>query len=242
MFPALAAVAFASVLYKFFKKHVPDMISFFTVPTLTVLITVPIALAVIGPVMNLLANGISQVLLAVYSFSPVIAGIAINALWLPFIVPLGIHQALAMVLYTDLFTTGSSPMLGLICGITSVSGVLLAVWIKSKNEDTKSLALSTAITNLFGISEPGLYGVILQHKQTIAALSIGAGITGIIPALFGTTVYSMGASGLFGLPMYLNPSGDLTSFIGAVVTDVAAFVVCFVITMLWPGFDPDKAE
>lgn len=242
VFPALVAVAFGSVLYRFFKKHIPAMISFFMVPTLTVLITVPLSLAVIGPVMNFLASLLSQGLQALYSLSPIVAGIVINALWLPFVVPLGLHQALAMVLYTDLFTTGSSPMLGLLCGITSVSGVLLAVWLKSKDESTKSLALSSAVTNLFGISEPGLYGVILQHKQTIAALSIGSGITGIIPALFHTCVYSMGASGLFGLPMYLNPSGDLTSFIGAVVTDAAAFVVCFLLTYFWPHFDPDKAE
>lgn len=242
VFPALVAVIFSSYLYKFLKKHVPDMISFFTVPTLTVLITVPIALAVIGPVMNFLASLLSQVLLAVYNLSPIIAGIVINALWLPFIVPLGLHQALATVLYTDLFATGSSPMLGLLCGITSVSGVLLAVWLKSKDENTKQLALSTALTNVFGISEPGLYGVILQHKQTIAALSIGSAISGIIPALFRTTQFSMGASGIFGLPMYLNPSGDLTSFIGAVVTDLVAPVVCFLITYFWPGFDPDKVE
>lgn len=117
----------------------------------------------------------------------------------------------------------------------------LAVWAKSKNPDTRSLALSTAITNLFGISEPGLYGVILQHKETLLALGIGSGIAGIIPAFFHTTVYSLGASGIFGLPMYLSPDGSLTSFIGAVITQVVAAVVCFLLTYFWPGFDPDQA-
>ena len=99
---------------------------------------------------------------------------------------------------------------------------------------------STAITNLFGISEPGLYGVILQRTETIAALSIGGAISGIIPAVFGTAVYTMGASGIFAMPTYINPDGSTNSLIGAVLTNVVAFVVCFVITFFWPGFDPDK--
>jgi len=240
VFPAMAAVAFASVVYKFLKKSIPAMVSFFLVPTLTLLVTLPVAFAVIAPVMNLLSSLLTTAIMAIYSFSPVIAGLVINALWLPIIVPMGIHQALAIAFFTELFTTGQSPALGLLCGILSVSGVLMAVWAKSKDPDTKQLALSTAITNAMGISEPGLYGVIMQHAETLLALSIGAGITGIIPALFHTTVYSMGASGLFGLPMYMNPDGTMTSFLGAVVTNIAAFVICFAIAYFWPGFDPDK--
>lgn len=240
VFPALAAVAFASLLYKFFKKHVPAVLSFFMVPTLTLLVTVPLSLAIIGPVVSFLSGIVSSGIMTLYSLSPILTGIVINAIWLPVVVPLGLHQALALVLISDLITTGSSSLLGLLCGITSATGVLMAVWAKTKDANTKQLAASTALTNLFGISEPGLYGVIMQHKETMLALGPGGAICGIIPALFGTTVYSLGASGILGLPMYLSPDGSMTSFIGAVVTQLSAMVVCFLITYFWSGFDPDK--
>lgn len=240
VFPAMAAVAFGALVNKWLKKVIPDMVSFFLVPALTLLITLPVSFAAIAPVMTVLSNLLTSAIMAVYNLSPIVAGIVLNALWLPVIVPMGLHQALAMAFFTELFTVGYSSSLGLLCGICSVSGVLMAVWAKSKDPNTKQLAASTALTNLFGISEPGLYGIIMQHTETLLALSIGAGITGFLPAVFGTAVYSMGASGLFGFPMYLNPDGSLNSIIGYVVTNVAAFVACFAITFFWPGFNPDK--
>ena len=240
VFPAMAAVAFGSVVNKLMKKVIPSMVSFFLVPACTLLITLPVSFAVIAPVMNMLSDALTGAIMAVYNFNPILCGIVINALWLPFIVPLGLHQALAIAFFTELFTVGSSKGLGLLCGILAVSGVLMGVWAKTKDDDTKQLTLSTAITNLFGISEPGLYGVILQHPETIAALSISGAISGIIPAVFGTAVYTMGASGIFAMPTYINPDGSTNSLIGAVVTNVVALALGFAITFFWPGFDPDK--
>lgn len=240
VFPAMAAVAFGSVIYKALKKVIPSMVSFFLVPALTLLITMPISFIVIAPIMTIISNAVTTVVMAVYDFNPILCGIVINAIWLPFVVPMGVHLAVAMAFYTEFFTLGYSRGIGLLCGILAVSGVLLGVWARSKDEDTKQLAMSSAITNAFGISEPGLYGVILQHPQTIAALAITGAISGIIPALFGTAMYSMGASGLFGLPMYLNPSGDMMSFIGAVVCNIVALVLGFAVTFFWPNFNPDE--
>lgn len=240
VFPAMAAVAFGAFVNKWLKKVVPSMVSFFLVPALTLLVTLPVSFAAIAPVMKLLSDLLTGVIMGMYNFSPILCGIVLNALWLPFIVPLGLHQAIAIAFFSELFTVGYSRGLGLLCGILAVSGVLMGVWAKSKDENTRQLAASTALTNIFGISEPGLYGIILQHTETIAALSIGGAISGIIPALFGTTVYTMGASGIFALPTYLNPDGSMTSFIGAILTNVVAFAVCFAITYFWPGFNPDK--
>lgn len=240
VFPALAAVAFGAFVNKWIKKLMPDMLNFVLTPALTLLVTLPISFAVIGPVVNLLSSLLAGAIMSVYNFSPVVCGVIINAIWLPIVVPMGIHQALVLAFVAELVTTGQSTALGLLCGITVVTGVTLGIWARSKDATLKETAMSTAVTNLFGISEPALYGVIMPRKEALFSLMIAGGVTGIIPALFHTTVYSMGASGLFGLPMYLNPSGDMSSFVGAVLTDVAALVVGFLVTYFWPGFDPDK--
>lgn len=239
VFPAIVAVWFGSVLNKFFKKHIPSMIRFAVVPFLTIVITVPVSLLVIGPVINAVSSVLSQITLMIYNFSPLLCGIILGGSWLLFIVPLGLHWGFMAIFMNNLATLGYEPLMGLLCGILSLSGTLLAVGLKSKNSETRSIAFSAAITNFFGVSEPGLYGIVLQHKETIITSFIGGAVAGILPAVFHTYLYAMGAAGIFAMPGYINPDGSMESLIGAVLCNVVGFVLCFLLTWFWK-FDPDK--
>lgn len=240
VFPAIVAVWFASVLFKFFKKHIPDLVSFIFVPFLTVIITVPVALIAIGPVVNGISGIISNLSLAIFNLSPILCGIFLGATWLLFIVPLGLHWGFMAIFMNNLMTIGYEPIMGLLCGIAALSGTLVAVGIRSKNPMIKSTAFSTAVSNMLGVSEPGLYGIVLQHKETILTTAIGGGIAGIIPAVCHTYIYSFaGSAGIFAFPMYINPDGSMSSLIGMIACNVAAFVLCFILTMVWK-FDPDQ--
>ncbi len=239
LFPAMAAAGLGSVVYKFLKKHLPSAVTFFMTPFLTVLITAPIALAAIGPVINVLSGMVTNVILGLYNFSPIVCGAVLGATWMSFVVPMGIHMPIAMLLVNNIITQGSDPVMGLLCNNMTSVGVAMAVYFMSKKEATKELALSSSITGFFGINEPALYGICLQHKQTLAAMALGGAISGIVPALFNTKVYTFGASGVFALPIYLGPDGDVHSMIGAALGMLTSFVACFLITRFWPGFDPD---
>lgn len=83
VFPAMAAVAFGALVNKWLKKVIPDMVNFFCVPALTLLITLPVSFAAIAPVMTVLSNLLTSAIMAVYNLSPIVAGIVLNALWLP---------------------------------------------------------------------------------------------------------------------------------------------------------------
>ena len=239
LFPAMAAAGLGSVVYKWLKKHLPSAVTFFMTPFLTVLITAPIALAAIGPVINVLSSMVTNVILGLYNFSPIICGAVLGATWMSFVVPMGIHMPIAMLLVNNIITQGSDPVMGLLCNNMTSVGVAMAVYFLSKKESTKELALSSSITGFFGINEPALYGICLQHKETLAAMALGGAISGIVPALFNTKVYTFGASGVFALPIYLGPNGDVHSMIGAALGMLTSFVACFLITRFWPGFDPD---
>ena len=240
VFPVIVAVWFASVVNKFLKKYIPEMFQFSLVPMITVLVSVPVALVAIGPVVNTVSSALSGVVLSVYNLSPVVCGAILGATWLLFVVPWGVHWGFIAIFMNNLFTLGYEPIMGLLCGICTISGVLFAYGLKVKDPEERSLAFSTAITNIFGISEPGLYGIILQHKELIITSMIGGAVGGIIPAVCKTAVYSFGgASGIFGLPMYIDPTGLTHSFLGAVLANVIGFAVCFVATYLWK-IDTDK--
>ena len=63
VFPVILGVLFMSVVYKFLQKHLPVFLKTIVVPLLTMLITVPVTLIVLGPIGNTvgtwLANGVS---------------------------------------------------------------------------------------------------------------------------------------------------------------------------------------
>lgn len=240
VFPAIATVWFASVVYKLIKKVMPDILRFTLIPPLTLLITVPVSLLVIGPVVNVASGAISTGMLAIYNLSPILCGIILGGTWVLFIVPLGLHWGFLAIFMNNIITLGYEPIMGLMAGIMGYSGTLLAIAFKSKNPENRSAAIGCAVSNAFGISEPGLYGFILQHKQTIIASSLGGAIAGIIPAVCHSAIYVMGSSaGIFALPAYINPNGDMTSLIGAVLCNVVAFVLCFAFTYI-AKFDPDN--
>lgn len=242
IFPIIVTVWLASYLYKFLKKHMPSVIAYFMVPFVTILISALVAIIAIGPAITLLSFGISQACNAVYNFSPVLCGAILGGTWLLFIVPLGLHWGFIAIFLNNIATLGYEPMMGLLGGIMTLCGTLLAVALKTKNSETKALATSSALMNFFGISEPGLYGIVLQHKETIIATAIGGAVSGIILAIAKTSVYVVGAaSGIFGMAAYINPTGDMTGFIGAIVSNIVGFIVCFAVTMLWK-FDVDKVK
>ncbi len=62
------------------------------------------------------------------------------------------------------------------------TGAALGVAVKSKDSKMKSLAFSTTVSALFGITEPAIYGVTLKLKKpfyaALAGGAVGGGIYG----------------------------------------------------------------
>lgn len=242
VFPAILAVAFASVIYKFVKNHLPEAISYALTPAITVLVTTPLAVFLIGPAANAVSAVLTQGILAIYNFSPILCGVVLTPLCGLVMIPFGIHWALIACAINNVATLGSDPLLGLACTSMSFVGICLGYALRSKDPDRKSLGFSAALTAIFGISEPSLYGVILPNKKVIIATIVSGFIPSIIPAVFGTHVYSMAASGIFMFPCYIGPDGDLTGFIGAVIANVLGFLLGLIATYVLYRDPDDEAE
>ena len=232
VFPAIVAVWFASVIYKFLKKNLPQAVNFVFTPTLTLLVAAPISLFLIGPVVNWAGALISSASLAVYNFNPVLCGIILQPLLNLVLIPLGLHLTLVVVAVNNIALYGGDPILGLVCGAMTFVGVLLAFAIKTKNPEKRAMAYGAAVTAVFGISEPGLYGVVLQHKETMIATGVGAAVSAIFPAVFGTQQFVLGAGGILCFPNFVNPDGTMGSLIGCILCNVVGFVLGFLVTML----------
>ena len=241
VFPAIVAAWFASVLYKWLRAVLPDALAFALVPFLTVAIAAPISLLVVGPVIQQASSLLATAVLAVYQFSPILCGVILGPIFGLVMIPLGLHWALIVISINNIMTVGSDPILGLLCGSMGVVGACLAFAFRSKDPSEKSLGFSCAITSLCGITEPALYGIVLEHKKIIVASMISGAISAVIPAIFNTRTFVMTSSGIFSFPGYMNPSGDMSSLIGAILCIVVGFILTFVLVYIMYRPDADTS-
>lgn len=232
VFPAIIAAWFASVIYKFFKARLPKVVAFVLTPTLTLVIAAPLSLFIIGPIVHSVSQLLSDVSLAVYGLSPVLCGVIFGPIFALVLIPLGLHWAFIIVSINNIATLGSDPILGLMCGSMVFVGVLLGYALRCDDEDERSMAMGTLFTAFFGISEPGLYGVVLQHRETIISAAVAGAIGAVFPAIFGTQQFVLGSSGIFSFPCYIDPSGNPNSLIGAVLANVVGMLLAFALSWI----------
>ena len=114
-------------------------------------------------------------------------------------------------------------------GNYALLGVCLAVLIFSKSKEERGVAGSAAFVNaLSGITEPGIYGILIRNKKYFAAVALGGMAGGLVHGLTGTYVTAFAFSGILGSPAFISSPKAVPYFIGVAV----AIVVGFLATMI----------
>ena len=233
--PIILAVAIAASIEHWLKKVIPDVIKLFVVPFVTLIIMVPLTYLVIGPVASVLCSILSLVFNAIYSIPVVggiIGGILIGAFWQVLVI-FGLHWGLvplAMINYGLMgYDTFLSPYF---CVSFAQTFVVLAIILKTKNEKTKKVAIPAFISGIFGVTEPAIYGVTLPKKKPFIYSCIAGAIGGAFTGFMNTRSYSIGGLGLFGLPSFIDTTGDMgiTNMIYIIIAILIASAVGFGLT------------
>ncbi len=233
--PIILAVAVAAPIEHWLKKVIPDVIKLFVVPFVTLVIMVPLTYLVIGPVASVLCSILSLVFNAIYSIPVVggiIGGILIGAFWQVLVI-FGLHWGLvplAMINYGLMgYDTFLSPYF---CVSFAQTFVVLAIILKTKNEKTKKVAIPAFISGIFGVTEPAIYGVTLPKKKPFVYSCIAGAIGGAFTGFMNTRSYSIGGLGLFGLPSFIDTTGDMgiTNMIYIIIAILIASAVGFGLT------------
>lgn len=233
--PIILAVAIAAPIEHWLKKVIPDVIKLFVVPFVTLVIMVPLTYLVIGPVASILCSILSLVFNAIYSIPVVggiIGGILIGAFWQVLVI-FGLHWGLvplAMINYGLMgYDTFLSPYF---CVSFAQTFVVLAIILKTKNEKTKKVAIPAFISGIFGVTEPAIYGVTLPKKKPFIYSCIAGAIGGAFTGFMNTRSYSIGGLGLFGLPCFIDTTGDMgiTNMIYIIIAILIASAVGFGLT------------
>ncbi|MEK0288240.1 beta-glucoside-specific PTS transporter subunit IIABC [Caldifermentibacillus hisashii] len=236
--PIILAAFVAAKVEKYLAKVIPDVVKAFLVPMFTLLIVVPLTFIVIGPIATWAGQLLGQATIWLYGLSPIIAGVIIGGFWLVFVM-FGLHWGLVPVAINNLTTMGHDPVLALIFAHSfALAAAILAVLIKTRNQKIKTLSVPAIISAIFGITEPGMYGIALPLKRPFIFTLISSAIGGAILGFYGTANYMMGGLGVFGFPSMINPqTGIDMSFYAAGIAVVVSSVLAFVLTYFFGGIN-----
>lgn len=228
--PVLFGLMFAIPLYKWLDAHIHKLLKGFLTPMIALLIAFPLTFIIIGPVAQVVASGINIAINFIFNLSPLIGGMVVGALW-QVLVMFGVHGQLVAFAFYDLLAGNPSALMAVTMVISfAVCGTLLAVTLRSKSQQLKSVSGSALVSAIFGITEPAMYGVIIPRKQIFAATCIGGAAAGLVCGIFGLKLYTYAGMGIIGMLGYLNPTGP-NHILGLALAVIAPFVVAFLISM-----------
>ncbi|WP_283657747.1 glucose PTS transporter subunit IIA [Paenibacillus sp. RC343] len=222
--PILLAIWLMSYIEKGVDRIIPSSFKLLLVPLITMLIVVPVTLIAIGPLGTLIGNGLSGGINWLISEGGLFAGIILGGA-MALIVMTGMHYALVPVMISNLAKLGFDKFLPLTyISNMGQAGATMGVFFRAKNKKLKSVAFSTSLTALMGVTEPAMYGVNMRYKRPFVAGMIGSAAGGGFSLAFGANAYVLaGNGGIPGLPALIGPT-FWYAFGGMVIAFVVATI------------------
>lgn len=231
--PVLAAVWLLSVLEKFFHKRLPSSVDFTFTPLLSVMITGFVTFTVIGPVMLMLSNAITDGIVWLYNTTGFI-GMGIFGGTYSLIVMTGLHQSFPAI-STQLLSAwregiGYGDFIFVVSSMANVAqgAATFAIWFLTKNSKTKGLASSAGVSALLGITEPALFGVNLKYRFPFFCALIGSGVATAVAGLLKVVAVSLGSAGFLGFL-----SINATSIPFYILCELISFAIAFALTYIY---------
>lgn len=239
--PVILICYFASKVEKSLNKVIPDMVKFFFVPIITLLVSLTLGFLVIGPLATFGSNLVGSAILAVRNFSPLVAGALVAGFWQVLVV-FGLHWGIIPIYFNNIVTNGfDNVMMPYYCTTFITSAVLIAMLLKNKDKSFRKVAIPATISSLLGITEPAVYGVLIPKKKPLLISCIVSAIVGGFYGFFNLRKFAMGGMGFFELPGMIDPkTHSMSNVYIALIGIVLSFVLGFIATMIFWKEDPSK--
>ncbi|OMF65207.1 beta-glucoside-specific PTS transporter subunit IIABC [Paenibacillus sp. FSL R5-0766] len=236
--PIVIAIWIAAYVERAIERITHSSLKLIVVPTVTLLIMVPLTLIAIGPLGGIIGNGLSGGISWLFDNASILASILIGGTMSVLIIT-GMHYALLPIAVGSIATFGYDFIVPLMFAANMAQGgAAFGVGFKSKNSQTKSFSYSTGLTALMGITEPAMYGINMKFKKPFFAALIGGAVAGAFLGTFSVKAYFIGSAGLPGATSFVGP--DISNLLYALIAALIAFVVASVITYIL-GFQEEAA-
>ena len=231
VFPAILTVLFYAQIEKLFTRISPKPIRIFFVPMMSLVITVPVALLILGPLGFEVGTIFSAAIIWLYAHLGWVAT-GILAAVLPLMVVTGMHKAMIPYAVSSMSEMGAE-LLYLPASLAhniAEAGACFAVSVRTKDQKLRSTAVSAGISALFGITEPALYGVTILHKRVLYGVMASSLVGGAVAGLFAIKAFALVGPGLASITMFVDEANPM-NLVWALVTLGVSFAVSFVLVL-----------
>lgn len=231
--PIFLTIFFQKYVEKLINKITPSVLKSVFVPFLTVLVIAPFELLVFGPIGEYVSSVLSYAVNAIYAVAPWLLPMIAGGLT-PILVMTGTHHAMTPIIYTNFAAFGYDATIypGMFLSNIAQGGATLGVAVRTANKNTRSIAASTGLSCILGITEPALYGTELRLKRPLYAALIGGAVGGLYVGLMNVRCMVLGNLGIFGIVQYITsdyPMNIVHICIAVLITLVVSFVVSFLL-------------
>lgn len=231
VFPAILTVLFYAQIEKLFTRISPKPIRIFFVPMMSLVITVPVALLILGPLGFEVGTIFSAAIIWLYAHLGWVAT-GILAAVLPLMVVTGMHKAMIPYAVSSMSEMGAE-LLYLPASLAhniAEAGACFAVSVRTNDQKLRSTAVSAGISALFGITEPALYGVTILHKRVLYGVMASSLVGGAVAGLFAIKAFALVGPGLASITMFVDEANPM-NLVWALVTLGVSFAVSFVLVL-----------
>lgn len=235
IFPIFIAIIIYSLLEKGLKKIIKHELQLFLVPMISLMLMVPFTVILFGPFGTTVGNWVSNIAVELFNFNSLIAGFILGAAY-PFITLLGLQWGFTPVSLQNFEMFGVDILEGVfVCALYAQFGLAIGAFLKGKKHSkVREVAGPALIT---GVTEPILYGVMMNYKRLMAVVAIAGGIGGAINGAFHVTVNAYVFHNIFAVVM-----GVYSPFGGFLLGASAALVIAVILTYFWGITAEDMAD
>lgn len=240
VFPILVAAWLAVYLERWLKRLIPQVVASIFIPILEVLILSALIILILGPAITELSDWLADGIMAALNFNAIIGG-AIYCAIFPVLVIFGLHWPLIPIIVNDLAVHGYS-MLNAFSSVLmmGIAGGVFAVTLKTRQKQLKQIGFGATISQLCGVGEPAIYGVLLKYKRVFYMVTIANIFGGALAGALHLLNYGF-SGGLIGFASFINPKvGIDQNFYNYIISHGLTFLVAFILTWL-VGFN-DKMK
>lgn len=242
--PVILIVWVMSYVEKLCNRWIPDALRMVFSPLITILVMLPIALCIVGPLGVNISSVLTNGLLALVSYGwlgAIVVSVLGGALW-NVLVLCRMHLTYYMAGVAIFIENGSDPviMLTAVAGSFGVLGMSLGAFLKwRKDKENRALICGYLIAQVFGgVTEPAIFGVGMRYTKPFIGACLGGAAGALYYSLTHTAITTMAAASNFMIfTQFLG--GSQANLINGVIGGIVAAAVACAYTYLF-GFREKK--
>ncbi|EPO3029833.1 PTS trehalose transporter subunit IIBC, partial [Vibrio cholerae] len=198
--PAILAGVVLAFIENNLRRVVPSYLYLVVVPFVSIIVSVVLAHAFIGPFGRVIGDGVAFAAKAAMTGDFAVIGSTLFGLLYAPLVITGIHHTTNAVDLQLMQELGGTPIWPLIAlsNIAQASAVV-GIIIISKKQGERDISVPAAISAYLGVTEPAMYGINLKYKFPMLSAMIGSALAAAVCGSAGVMANGIGVGGLPGI-------------------------------------------